>query len=239
MISGPITGDVSNRAHIGRNTQLVKPESRIYPMEQRMKWPLLAILLAFPPSVLAQTLQLGYDLRHSVDPQNNARDFTTFSFETYKSLDYGSLLMKVDADFTGRNNNLGKLYFQISHDLRFWPVPVYLHLEYSGGMGFTGETDAGYSINNTYSAGAAYPFRLLNSWASTFVAYRYTNFDAPSHDVMYSFWWSKEVLKRVSLTAYFVLWTISKNHGDAWTQHLSGKQFVGLGEPQIWYNLND
>jgi hypothetical protein len=32
-----------------------------------------------------------------------------------------------------------------------------------------------------------------------------------------------------------VLWTQSKNHGDAWTANLSGKRFSGLVENEIWY----
>lgn len=203
-----------------------------------MKYPPLYLIMFFSSSVFSQTIQLGYDVRHSIDPQNNERDFVTFSFETYKSSDYGSLLMKMDADFNGRNNNLGKLYVQISHSLKFWSFPVSLHLEYSGGMGFIGETTSGYHISNSYSIGAAYPFHLMNSWASTSLLYRYTNLDRPSHDLMVSFWWGKDIHDKIRVTAYFVLWTINKNHGDAWTQHLSGKKFSGIGEPRIWYNIN-
>jgi hypothetical protein len=105
-------------------------------------------------------------------------------------------------------------------------------------MGFIGETTSGYHIGNSYSIGAAYPFPLMGSWASTFLAYRYTNFDRPSHDLIYSFWWGKEVYRKISVTAYFVLWTTNRNHGDVWTQDLRGKEFSGLGEPQIWYNFN-
>lgn len=199
---------------------------------------LLFWLIFFSPVLFAQTIQTSYDLRHSVDGANNPRDFISLSFETFKSVDYGSLLLKMDADFNGKNNNLGKVYFQLSHSLKFWRPPVFLHLEYSGGLGFIGETTSGFHIGNNYAIGAAYPFQLLGSWASTFVAYRYSNFDRPSHDVMYSFWWGKSLHKKISMTAYFVLWTVNKNHGDAWTAHLRGKQFSGIGEPQVWYNVS-
>jgi len=200
-------------------------------------WMLTLMLTASSPAA-AQTIQLGYDLRHSVDPRNNDRDFVTASFEAFESLSYGSVLLKVDADLSGRDGNLGKLYAQLSHDFRFWKPPVSLHLEYSGGLGFVGETETAFHITNTYSIGVAHPFRLLGSWASTFVAYRFTNFDRPSHDPIYSFWWGRDLGDQVSVTAYLVLWTINRNHGDEWTAGLSGKKLSGLAEPQIWFNLN-
>lgn len=203
-----------------------------------LEYRLLILMLIASSPAAAQTVQLGYDLRHSVDPANHARDFVTASFETVESFSYGSLLLKVDADLSGRDGNLGKLYAQLSHDLKFWKPPVFLHLEYSGGLGFVGESEIAYHITDTYSIGAAYPFRLLGGWASTFLAYRLTSFDRPSYDPIYSFWWGKDLGRRVSVTAYFVLWTINRNHGDEWTAGLRGKKLSGLGEPQVWLNLN-
>ena len=166
-------------------------------------------------------------------------DFLTFSFESFRQANYGSLLMKMDVDFNGKNSNIGKLYTQISQNLKFWNYPIFVHLEYSGGLGFISKTVSGYHINNTYSIGMAHTFQWMNGWANTFLAYRYTNFEKLSHDILYSFWWGKNILReKVRLTAYFVLWTENKNHGDAWTQNLSGKKFLALGEPQIWYNFN-
>ena len=203
-----------------------------------MKYIYLCLIAFYSSIVFSQTIQLGYDVRHSIDMQNNKRDFITFSYETYKSLEYGFLLMKLDADFNGRHNNIGKLYMQISHSLKFWSFPLALYLEYSGGMGFIGHTTAGYHISNSYAIGAAYPFQLMHSWASMSLAYRYANLDNASHDLMFSFWWGKAVHDRIRITAYIVLWTINKNRGDVLTQHLSGKEFSGIGEPQIWFNIN-
>jgi hypothetical protein len=205
-----------------------------------MRAHLVAVGLALSaPAAAAQTVQLGYDLRHSVDPRNNDRDFVTASFEAFKSFDYGSLLMKLDADLSGRHGNLGKVYAQLSHDFRLGRFPLQLHLEYSGGLGFVGETETAYQIVNAYSAGAAWAFRLLGSWGSTFLAYRYHRFDRPSHDLVSSFWWGKDLHRRLSVTAYVVLWTQNRNRGDAWTQELEGKKLSGQGEPQIWFNVSE
>jgi hypothetical protein len=185
-----------------------------------------------------QTLQLGYDLRHSIDPVHNERNFVSGTFETFKAADHGSLLAKLEADLSGENGNLGKLYLQLSHSLRFWRPPVSLYLEYSGGIGLVGETGSGYRIANTYSLGAASAFRLWHGWGSANLAYRYTSFGRPSHDVASTFWWGKDPGRRVSLSAYFVLWTVNRNRGDSGTQQLHGKKLSGLGEPRLWLNLN-
>lgn len=208
------------------------------PRLHRLKGRILALALTTSSPVAGQTIQLGYDLRHSADPAHNERDFVTASFEYFKSLSYGSALMKVDADLSARNGNLGKLYTQLSHSLRFWRPPVLLHLEYAGGLGLIDDTRNAYHITNTYSIGAAYPFRIAGNWASTFLAYRFTNFDTPSHDPIYSFWWGRDLGQRVGVTAYFVLWTINRNRGDEWTADLTGKKLSGIGEPQVWLNLN-
>jgi hypothetical protein len=190
------------------------------------------------PASLAQTVQLGYDVRHSVDPRNNGRNFVTASFEAVKTVDYGSLLMKLDADLSGPHGNLGKVYVQLSHDFRFGRLPLQLHLEYSGGLGVAGDTETAYQIANAYSAGAACAFPLLRSWGSMFLAYRYHHFERPSHDLVYSFWWGGNLPGPLSVTAYVVLWTQNRNRGDAWTRQLDGKKLAALAEPQIWFDVS-
>ncbi len=189
--------------------------------------------------VSAHNLQLHNDFRHSIDPENNDKNYATFSFETFKQAGYGSLFMKMDLDLKGRNNNIGNLYTEISHTLKFWKFPVFMHLQYCGGLGFINQTTNGYYINNAYLIGAAYPFQWQNAWFSTFLAYRYNNFDRISHDIQFSFYWGKNILsEKISITGHFVIWSENNNHGDAWTDNLDGKKFLFLSEPQIWYNLN-
>jgi hypothetical protein len=204
-----------------------------------MKYLYFFVLCIIPTLLLPQNLQVHYDTRHSVDAENNERNFITFSFETFKAASYGSFFMKMDADFIGSRNNMGKLYTEISHTLRFWPRPIYLHLQYSGGLGIVSTSHNSYYIDNAYLAGFAYPFQWQNAWFSTYLAYRYNNFTTPSHDMQYSFYWGGSILKgRISLTGHLVIWTENKNHGDPWTQNLNGKKVFFLSEPQIWYNAN-
>src|SRR5215510_9047305 len=85
------------------------------------------------PAARAQDLQLHYDWRHAVDPQNNPRNFPSLTFKSFKGLAFGSFLIKLEGDFDGSRHNLSKVYFEVSQTLRFWKPAIYVHLEYTGG----------------------------------------------------------------------------------------------------------
>ncbi|HPG41156.1 MAG TPA: DUF5020 family protein [bacterium] len=204
-----------------------------------MKYCFWIALLLITTSVFAQNLQLHNDFRHSIDPDNNSRDYTTLSFETFRLESYGSMFMKMDVDFKGAHNNPGNLFTQISHTFKFWDFPAFLHLEYSGGLGVDSKSGYGYAIDNAYMVGAAYPFQLGNAWWSTYLVYRYNNFTQGSHDLQYSLYWGQNFLRnKISLLGHLVLWTENKDHGDPWTAGQTGKKLLFLSEPQIWYNIN-
>lgn len=204
-----------------------------------MKYCLWIIFVLLATTIFAQNVQLHYDNRHSIDADNNDRNYTTLSFETFKLESYGSLFMKMDVDFKGAHNNPGNVFTQISHTFKFWQFPAFLHLEYSGGLGMDSKSGYGYAIDNAYMVGAAYPFPLGNAWWSTYLVYRYNNFTHGSHDLQYSLYWGQNFLRdKISLSGHLVLWTENKDHGDAWTAGQSGKKLLFLSEPQIWYNIN-
>jgi len=185
----------------------------------------------------AQSVQLHYDLRHSVDPRNNARNFPALTFKHFKSMEFGSFLIKVEADLNGSRNNVSKVYSEITQTLKFWDPPVFLHLEYTGGIGLFDDATGGYYLDNAYLVGAARPFQWMGSWASIYLAYKYTNFRRASHDPQFSIYWGKGFLKRWDFASTAVMWTQNKNHGDASTGNLSGKRFSFLAENEIWYKV--
>ena len=204
-----------------------------------MNHQILFLFFIFSTPLFSQNLQLHYDFRHSLDPKYNKKNFTTLSVETFKAADYGSFFMKMDADLIGENNNIGKLYTEISQTLRIWKSKLYLHLQYCGGLGIVEDAAIGYYINNAWLLGVAHVFQWKNAWFSTFLAYRYNVFDMPSHDLEYSLWWGKNFWKeKVSLTGHLVIWTENRDHGDDFTKNLSGKRFFFLSEPEVWINLN-
>jgi len=183
----------------------------------------------------AQELQLHYDWRHAVDPRTNPADFPALTFKTFKGFDFGSFLLKMEGDLNGTRHNLSKLYVEISQGLRFWKPAVYLHLEYTGGLGLFDGATGGYYLDNAYLLGAAHPFPWQGSWGSVFLAYRYTNFQRPSRDPELSLYWGKTFHGRWSFASTAVAWTANRNHGDAATAQLDGKRFSSLIENEVWY----
>src|SRR5882762_1613767 len=132
-----------------------------------MKKFLLHLLFAICIAPLsAQDLQLHYDPRHTLDPAHNAKNFPTLYFQYFKNQDSGkafikpgSFLLKVQADLQGNDHNIGQTYLQVSQSFRCWKPKIFLSLQYSGGLGVTEPKQYSFYINNTWSAGLAYPFQ--------------------------------------------------------------------------------
>jgi len=206
---------------------------------------LLLITLAGAAAVTAtasvahgQDLQLHYDLRHSVDPANNARDFPSIVFKSFKALPYGSFLLKLEANLDGEHRNVSKGYFEVSQTLRFWKAPVYAYGEFTGGLGLFDHASGGYYIANSYSLGAAYPFQWNGGWASIALAYRYSNFSRPSHDPQATLYWGRPLGARWSFASTGVFWTQNQNQGDDFTQSLTGKRGALLIENELWWRAS-
>lgn len=194
---------------------------------------------------ISQTLQLHYDLRHTVDPANNPKNFPTLYFEYFKNQDSGrafvkpgSFLFKMQADLLGQDANIGKVYVQVSQTLRCWQPGVFLHLSYSGGLGVTEPKEYSYYILNTYAVGVAYPFEWKGGYFSSVLDYKYVPYTKPSSDFLYTFYFYKGFLNyRGELAGDFSFWTENKNHGDILTNNLTGKRFFFYAEPQLWYRI--
>ncbi|WP_374951611.1 DUF5020 family protein [Mucilaginibacter sp.] len=210
-----------------------------------MKYLFLILSLSCCLQVNAQTLQLHYDARHTLDPSRNAKNFATLYFEYFKTPDTGkffikpgSFLLKLQADFTGEQQNIGKYYMQVSQELRFWRPKVFLNLQYTGGLGITNPRQYSYYIINTYSAGVSYPFKIGNAFMSSVLNFRYVPYTTPSKDLMFTLYFYKGLFNyKAEFAGDFSVWTENKNHGDELTENLHGKRFSFFAEPQLWYNL--
>lgn len=196
------------------------------------------ILLSF--TGVAQNFQFHYDFRHSINPDLNSKNFPTINFEYFKNLDTigtGSFLLKLQTDFNGTGNNVGQVFTQVLQTLKFWKPPVYIALNYTGGLGVTPDS-YGYYISNSFGLGIAYPFKWKGAWFNTNLLFRYTTFDAPSCDPQFTFYYGKGFLNyRIFITGSFVLWTENRNRGDDYTKDLNGKKLVIIGDPQIWIKI--
>lgn len=197
-------------------------------------------------STFAQALQLHYDIRHSIDPKNNAKNFPSLYFEYFKAQDTGksfikpgSFLLKMQADFSGEKNNMSNFYMQVSQSFRCWKPKIFLNIQYSGGLGITEPRQYSYYIVNTYSIGLSYPFKWANTYLSSVLNYKNTYFNKPSNDVLYTLYWWKGLLHyKAEFAGDFSVWTENKNHGDERTKDMYGKRFYFFAEPQGWYNIN-
>jgi len=211
-----------------------------------MKFLVAAVLCTLCHSGFSQSLQLHYDVRHSIDPALNSKNFATLYFEYFKNQDSGrsfikpgSFLLKMQGDFVGEKNNMGKFYMQASQSFRCWKPKIFLNLQWSGGLGITEPKQYSYYILNTFSVGLAYPFRLGNAYLSSVLNYKYVPYIKPSHDFLYTLYWWKGLWNyKAELAGDFSIWTENKNHGDDYTKDLRGKRFSFFAEPQFWYNIN-
>jgi hypothetical protein len=207
-----------------------------------MKLYVFLLFLSFSIYSQSQNLQLHYDFRHTLDPGLNSNNFPSLNFEYFKLIDTlgtGSFLLKVRADFSGKNHNVAQSFIQVSQSLRFWKPKIFLQLNYSGGLGTTA-SGFGFYIPNSYGIGVSYPFQWKGAWLSANLLLRYNAFDKASFDPEFTFYFGKGLSNyRFFVAGSFVFWTQNRNKGDAFTQNLKGKKFAFFGDPQFWVNIKN
>lgn len=188
----------------------------------------------------AQDLQLHYDLRHTVDPKLNPRNFPMISFQYFKQIDTvgtGSFLFKVQTFLDGEKRNTNQAFLQVSQSLRFWKPKVYLSLNYSGGLGVAAPS-FGYYLQNSFGVGIAYPFQWKGAWLNAAALYRYNAFQKGSHDPQFTFYFGRGFLNyKIFVEGSIVSWTENRNRGVEYTKDQTGKKFAFFGDPQIWVTI--
>ncbi|HVW97352.1 MAG TPA: DUF5020 family protein [Mucilaginibacter sp.] len=211
-----------------------------------MKHLFIVILYLLPAVAFTQTLQLHYDLRHTVNPDRNAKNFPSVYFEYFKTqtdtesfIKPGSFLFKMETDMQGDQNNIGKAYMQITQTFRCWKFPVFIGVQYSGGLGVTEPKQYSYYISNSFGIGPNYPFQWKGGYFSAAIYYTKNLLKKPSNDLMFSFYWWKGFFNyKLEVAGDIELYTLNKNPGGEPNQSLTGKTTCFFGEPQFWYNLN-
>jgi hypothetical protein len=140
-----------------------------------MKQLILITLCVCSFKAYAQSLQLHYDLRHSIDPTHNSKNFPTVYFEYFKQqtdtssfIRPGSFLFKVETDLQGDKNNIGKSFIQATQTFRLWKPKIFIGAQYSGGLGVTEPKQYSYYINNALSIGPSVPFQWQGAYFNAF-----------------------------------------------------------------------
>ncbi len=193
----------------------------------------------------AQSLQLHYDLRHTIDPKHSAKDYPTLYFEYFRNADTGKIpktlgpfLLKTQADLGGSQSNISQVYMQVFQQLRLWKPKLYVNVQYEGGLGVTAPPQYSYYIVNKYSIGINYPFKLGSAFVSSELDLKYAAYQKPSRDLSYSFYfWQGLFHYRAEFSGDLSLWSQNRNHGDELTSGLRSKQISFFAEPQVWYKL--
>jgi Domain of unknown function (DUF5020) len=219
-------------------------------MYKSIKWLTMLIIIfnrLLCQNALCQDIQLHYDLRHTVDPAKNKKNYPEIYFEYFRSQDSvsgfikgGSFLLKTEADFTGDRDNMGQVYMQVSKAIRCWKPPVLWNIQYSGGLGVTNPAQYSYYIFNTFSTGATYPVQWNGYFLTMVLDYQHTAYAKPSNDFIYTlYWWKGYWHYKLEFSGDFSVWTENKNQGDASTEGQQGKRFCFFAEPQCWLNLSE
>jgi len=118
---------------------------------------------------------------------------------------------------------------QVSQSFRCWKPKIFLSLQYSGGLGVTEPKQYSFYINNTWSAGLAYPFQWKGAWLSAVLNYKFTPYSKPSMIPASPFnWWAGYFHYKLGILRDFSVWTENKDHGDSYTTGQRGKRFFLL-----------
>lgn len=196
------------------------------------KTPIILVLLIeiiFSTSY-AQQLELHYDTRHSLyGSQIAERNYLTGTFEIFKPDTLGSNFVLFDLNFDMFKGNIGMIYTEIARDFQIGCFPIMPHIEFNGGLG------NGFLINNSLLVGGSHNI-FWKSWVlNTYFAYKLHLFECLSHDIQWTFIWSKDMLNdKLSFSGFFDLWTENIDH----TSGSNGKKLIFMTEPQLWYNIS-
>lgn len=206
----------------------------------------LACLAALPfaaPCRADMSIYGLYDLRHSTDPGENPRNFPVIEMKGFFPLSFGSFLFKEEIDLDGTKKNQSEVYSELDQSVKLgratlWGSPVLLHLGYSGGLGVFNGTTGGYYVQNAYSFGAEYGFRLAGAYCDIYAALRYTDTARPGYDPTISFWVGKSFLGYKLLVANSLeAWTASYDSINGGGLRSSRKIASWELESEVWYKV--
>lgn len=199
-----------------------------------MKKILLTMAATFATIVVfGQNVQIHYDFGHILynKGENNlsSRCPLTTTVEMFKPDKWGSTFFFVDMDYGKNNNSLDVrgAYWEISRELKFWEMPLSVHLEYNGGM------NSFLSFDSAYLFGATWTF-ANSDFSKTFSitpSYKFIKGNVSPHNFQLTGVWNLSFFdSKLSVSGFADFWREKR----PW----QNTEFIFLSEPQIWYNLN-
>jgi len=204
----------------------------------------LLIFLFFPlqVAVIAQNIQLHYDVGRQED--GTKRNYFVGTFELFKPDSLGYTFLFTDFEFNSPDNPRGVSsgYFEISRDLYLpwfhknrFEDNLGIHVEYNDGNIIYQANDSvvlGENLHSSWLAGLEYSFGLGNLSINAMALYKYTR-GSVAPDFQWTIVWFYPLFTyKLSLTGYADLWT-----QDNFFDEGGKKLVVFYSEPQLWYNV--
>ncbi len=186
----------------------------------------VAIVL-MPQMMKAQNVQIHYDMGSTIykkgeAPATNPALLTTF--EKFSADKWGSSFFFMD--MTYRTTGMEQLYMEVFRNLRFWELPIDVHIEYNGGL------TNGFSFNNTFLLGANYSLNASDytcGFSVTPSLKYFAKAKNPYSAQLTTAWYAHLFKGMISFTGF----------ADVWGDDLGGQNnLVFLSQPQLWLNLN-
>ena len=186
---------------------------------------LLALCFTAAFTAMSQNIQLHYDFGHAMYDELNTRPRLTSTVEMFKPDKWGSTFFFVDMDYA--NNEVTSAYWEIARELKFWQVPISVHVEYNGGLNF---------IKNAYLLGTTYSWnnKDFSKGFSLSAMYKYLHSNPkPNSFQLTGTWYIHFGQGKFSFTGFADFW--KEKHTDV---NGNTHNFCFIAEPQFWVNLN-
>lgn len=201
------------------------------------KYPVLfLILFLLPVSLLAQNLQVHYDL-------GKDRNYVTTTLEMFKPDKWGNTFFFVDFDYNmGKENHPSLAYMEIARCITLSKkLPICAHVEYNGGLLAAGTL--AFPINNAYLAGLDYGWhdKTFTKFLNFKVLYKNIAGKHPASFQLTGVWNLNFYKNKLTVSGFADFWrednlNFSDARGRAITSNANTK-YVFLSEPQVWYNV--
>lgn len=190
---------------------------------------LTAVLFLIANSLLAQNVQLHYDL-------GKDRNYLTSTVEMFKPDKYGSTFLFVDMDYgAGDVKGVSLAYWEIARTLSFWKGPVAAHIEYNGGFlqWKSGDLGGAVTINDAWLAGPEYVYNNKD-FTRGFALQALYKYIQGKHDASFQLtgvWYVHFLSNKMTFSGFADFWREDNVFENVTTE------YVFLTEPQLWYNF--
>ncbi|MBR5819808.1 MAG: DUF5020 family protein [Alistipes sp.] len=196
---------------------------------------LLAALLFCCGSILAQNVQLHYDLGKQLYDDLSERPELTSTVEMFRPDGFGSTFFFIDMDYSPR---VTSAYWEIARELNFWQDSKWswlsVHVEYNGG----GNTTVG-GYNNSWLGGLTYSGHSQDFSKTWSLSAMYKCIPGTKDAA------NKRDIHNFQITGVWGIqfangWCSHSGFVDFWREQRpwQGTSHILLAETRLWVNLN-